>query len=374
MIILINNRKWILLLSFILCITVIFTSTKLIADNDDSISEIQDKLNSITEEEREILEFLFIQVQEIDELERENKRITEDIESMKIDIENIEERIEKEEKSYEKNLLALESILKSYQRMGPGSYLEIIIKSENLTDFIHRVNILRDLTKNTGDLLSTIEESKETLLAEKTNLDDKLNLLEEKQDELRETIDKKQELVKEKEEYLESLAGDRELYIERLEYLSLMMDEVKKILGEFTRGFAKIIEEGEFPEDAVQESITLKGIKGTIEEKVFNQVINNFDWMPKLEVKFYDGIIQLKAPDKKLILSGKFEIEGGQILKFVPEEGSFFGMPLEKGTIEDLFQDGDFTLNFEPLIGKNILKSVEIKEGYMEVIVTLKLF
>ena len=369
-----KNRKITILFSLFVAITLIFTSSTLMADNDDTITEIQEKLNTISDEEKEILEYLFIQVQEIEELERENMRITEDIEIMKEEIDNLEARIEREEISYEKNLGALEGLLKSYQRMGPGSYLEIIIKSKNLTDFIHRFNILRDLTKNTGDLLTTIEKSKENLIAEKSNLDGKLILLEEKQEALNETLEKKQELVKEKEAYLESLAGDKELYLERLEYVSIIMDEIKIIIGEFTNGFAKIIEEGDFPADAVKETITLKGVKGTIKEKVFNDIINDYDWLPKVEIKFEPGKIEMKAPEKKLVLSGEFEVVEGQTLRFIPEEGSFMDMPLEKGTIEELFEDGDFTLNFEPLIGKNILKSVEIKEGYMEVLVTLKIF
>lgn len=370
----IKNRKISILFSLFITIVLIFTSSTLMADNDDNIDEIQEKLNSISNEEKEILEYLFVQVQEIAELEKENERISEEIEMMKEDIDNLEDRIKSEEVIYEKNLEALEIILKSYQRMGPASYLEIIIKSENLTDFIHRINILRDLTKNTGDLLTTIENSKASLISEKANLDDKLLLLEEKQQALNETLEKKQELVKEKEVYLESLAGDKELYLERLEYISMMMEEIKKILGEFTRGFTKIIEEGDFPADAVKQTITLKGIKGIVEEKVFNDLINAYDWLPKMEIKFYPGRIEMKSIEKRLQLSGTFEIEGGQILKFVPEYGSFMDMPLEKGTIEDLFEGGDFTLNFEPLIDKNMLKSVEIKDGYMEVLVTIKLF
>ena len=96
--------------------------------------------------------------------------------------------------------------------------------------------------------------------------------------------------------------------------------------------------------------------------------------MPKVSISFNQGKIEMKAPDKRLVLVGDFEIVDNQILKFIPQTGSFFDMPLEKGTIEELFEEGDFILNFKPLIGNNILKSVEIKDGYIEILVTLKLF
>lgn len=355
-------------------ISSLFTSSSLLAENGSTIEEIEEKLANISEEEKEILEYLFIQTQEINEMERESKKISEEIDIMKEEIETIENRIHREEISYENNLVALETILKTYQRLGPGSYIEIIIKSENLSDLIRRVNILRDLTRNTDSVLSTINTIKETLIEEKANLDTKLGLLEETQNRLQESIDKKQELVEEQEKYLESLAGDRDLYLERLEYLAMMMEEVKNIIGEFTVGFSRIIEEGNFPEDAVKETITLRGIKGRIEEKAFNDIVNDYPWLPRVEIKFYPGKIEMSAPDKNLYLLGEFEIVDNQIIRFVPDEGSFFDMPLEKGTIEELFEGGDFTLNFEPLIGKNILRSVEIRDGYLEVLVSLKLF
>ena len=368
------NNKFNLWLSWTIIIILIFTSSSMLADKGNSISEIQEKLANISDEEREILEFLFIQVQEIEKLEREYIEINEDINIMSKDIKELEDDIYKAENKYDKNLIALESILKSYQRMGPGSYLEIILDSDDLTSLIRRINILRDLTKNTGELLENINLIRENLRAEKIKLGNKLNLLEDRKTTLRDLLAKKQEVVKEKEDYLASLEGDRELYVQRLDYVSMMMDEVKIIIQDFTKEFTRIIEEGNLPLDAVQETITLRGIKGSIQEKVFNDIIASQKGLPKMEIKFVPGKIELNAPDKNLYLAGKFIIVDGQILKFDPEEGSFYGMQLEKNTINDLFKEGDFVLNLEPLIGKNILKSVEIMKGYMEILVGIKFF
>ncbi len=346
----------------------------MLADNENNVSEIQEKLANISEEEKRILEELFIQFQEIEEMERENKRISQEIDIMKVDIEGLEEKIEKEEMDYKKNLNALESLLKAYQRMGPASFLDIILNSDNLTDLIRRINIIRDLTRNTGNLLDKIQEAKESLIGQKSNLDEKLKQLEVKQEQLQETLTKKQELVKNQEEYLDSLAEDKELYIERLEYISMIMSELKGIFSDFTKEFSKIIEEGNFPQNAVKETITLRGIKGIIEEKTLNDIISAHEGLPQMEFKFSPGKIEMKAPEKNLTLEGKFVIIEDQVLKFEAEKGSFYGMPLEKGTIEDLFEEGYFILNLQPLIGKNILRSVEIMDGYMELLVTIKLF
>jgi len=369
-----RKKNIFILLSLFIVIVFTFTSSTLLADKDNSISQIQEKLANISDEEREILEFLFIQVQEIEKLEREYIETNEDINIMSKDIKELETNIYKTEDKYDKNLVALESILKSYQRMGPGSYLEIILDSDDLTSLIRRINILRDLTKNTGELLENINLIKEGLVAEKLNLGNKLKLLEERKITLQATLAKKQEVVKEKEDYLASLEGNRELYVQRLDYIAMMMEEVKTIISDFTKEFTRIIEEGNLPLDSVKETITLRGIKGSIREDVFNDIIASQKGLPKMEIKLLQGKIELNAPEKNLYLAGKFVVEGGQVLKFNPEEGSFYGMQLEKDTIYELFKEGDFVLNLEPLIGKSILKSVEIFNGYIEILVGIKLF
>lgn len=367
-----NKKKLVLLLLSIILI-VIFPSINVLGE-ETSTSNIQEKLQTISKEEKEILETLFSQVQEIEELERENNRLNIEIEDIKQEVEGLEKRISNAEQGYEKNLMALETLLKSYQRMGAGSYLEIILESESLQDVLRRINILRDLSRNSKELLDNIERDKINLEEEKKELDIKLIKLEEKQKSLEEAIEKKQKLAREKEEYLASLAEDRDVYEERLEYISLIMKELKDIIGEFTVEFAKVVEEGNFPRSAVKETLTLKGIKGTIEEKTFNDIIKEQKNLPPMEFKFQEDNIEMNVPEKNLYLSGSFNIEDDRVLTFEPKEGKFLDMPLEKGTIEELFEEGNFVLDLEPLIGKGIVRSVKINKGYLELIVSIKLF
>ncbi|MFA5575640.1 MAG: hypothetical protein WCZ27_00035 [Tissierellaceae bacterium] len=361
-------------LIFILVALILFTSSEIFTEDSQEIMEIKEKLVNISEEEKEILKKLFVQVQEIEEMERESKRIDSEIGDISRGIESLDLRIREQEKEYEKNLDALEAVLKTYQRMGPGSYLEIILSSDSLTSLIRRINILKDLTKNTEGLLGNIEEKKRELSEEKLKLDESKRLLGDKQAELEENIARKQVIVKNQEDYLASLLSHRELYLERLEYISIMMAELKKLIGEFTQGFTKIIEEGNFPSSGIKQNLTLRGIKATIEEEVFNDIINSYEWIPKMEIRFRDGQIELNAPDKGLFLTGNFSIEEGQLLKFLAESGSFLDMPLEAGTLSELFEAGDFLLDFEPIIGSNIIKTVEAREGYLEILVAIKLF
>lgn len=342
--------------------------------NKSSALEIEEKLSSILKEEKEILKTLFSQVQEIEELERENNRLSLEIADIEEDIEGIEKRIFIAQEGYQKSLMALETLLKSYQRMGAASYLEIILESESIQDLLRRVNILRDLSRNSKELLDNIEKDKKNLEREKGKLDLKLNELVEAQNILEENLIKKQDKVKENENYLESLAEDRDIYEERLKDLFLIVDELKVIIKEFTVEFAKVVETGNFPPDAVKETFTLGGIKGTIMEETFNDIVKEQKNLSFIEFKFKENIIEMNIPEKELYLSGTFKIEDDRVLAFQPEEGTLYGMFLEKGTIEEFFKEEKFLLDLEPLINKNTLKSVTIKNGYLEMIVSIKFF
>lgn len=357
----------------LLIVLLVFTSSTMMADEDVSITDIEEQLTNITQEEKEVLQFLFNQVQEIERLEREKEKITAEIDTMKKGIEGLEDKLRRETISYDNKRDVLKQVLQTYQKMGPSSYIGIILDSDNLTDLLRRINTLRDLTRNTGELLDSIEEAKESLLSEKNNLAEKLKLVEEKEKQLKETLTQKQGLVKEEEEYLESLKGDKEYYIERLEYITKGVEEFKNLFSDITKEFSNIVQSGNLPEDAVNLKFTAEGLTGTIEDEAFNQMVADYSTIKDMTLHFYEGRVEMKLGEKNLLLAGTFAIDG-QTLIFQPEEGSIYGMSLKKDTIEELFKEGEFVLNLEPLIGKSTLKSVEIMDGYMKLTIIPKLF
>lgn len=354
----------------ILLVLLLLISNISVAVRQGNLGEIQDKLNSLSKDDKDVLETLFSQVQEIEELERKSDRLGLEINQSQGEIELLEKKIRRGEISYERNLSGLEKVLKSYQKMGSASYLEVIFESDSLNDLISRVNILRDLSRNSRDLLGEIEEDQKKLNREKQDLKREVGSLEENRLGIESALDEKMELIEEKEEYLDSLE-DKELFIERLKYVSSIMDELKNILNEFTREFDKVIKGGGFPRDAVDESITLKGIRGRISQGKFNGIIKSHENLPQMEFNFNREEISMNVPEMDLYLSGEFVIEGDTVLKFKPEEGDFLDMPLRKSTMDELFLEGNFILDLEPLIGNVKIKTVEVKDGYIEIIVNI---
>ena len=340
----------------------------------DPFSGIKDKLSGISMEEKEILQNLFTLVQEIEAMEAEEKKLAQEIKTINQEIKEAEAAIAQGELAYDKKQESLKRVLQSYQRMGPGSFMEILLDSDSLGMFLQRINILRDLTRNTGELLDQLEASGEKLSGEKAELSQKLALLKDRQKQSREALKKKMEFKAEKEEYLTSLNEEREQYQRQLADIEQVWNELKPLFSDAAKEFSRIMQEGSLPTGALRLTFNLLEIRGAIDDKVINKVVSEQSSLPAMMFAFHPGKVEISLPDKYLVLSGTFVVLDGHTLKFQAQEGSFYGMKLTQGSLEELFGEGDLVLDIEPLLAGNVIHALEIKEGYIELISKLDLF
>ncbi len=335
----------------------------------DSILEIEEKLSTISDEEKKVLEELFLLIQEIEAMEREIEKASGDVEVIKQEVRDLERSIESETIAFEQRKDDLKKVLQSYQRMGASSYIKIILESDSITALLRRINTIRDITRNTGNLLDELEDRKASLELEKINLEEKLSFMEKEEERLKEALEKSLVLKDEIENYLTSMAEERAYYTEHLNNIQFVWNDLKLMFYDATKEFNRILTEESLPEESLKTSITLKGIKGLINEKAFNDILSESDHLPKIEISFYKNEIKMNLPEKYLVLSGQFTILDGNKLEFDVRRGSFFEMELEASSIEDLFKEGPMVLDLEPVIGKNTVRSIEILEGYIELLV-----
>ncbi|MGE5677287.1 MAG: coiled-coil domain-containing protein [Pseudomonadota bacterium] len=371
-----NNRSLRRQVAAGLAIMLVFAavSGNMLVGHADPFLEIKEKLSGISEEEKEILQNLFTLSQEIELMELEEKKLSSDVEKMNSDIKSMEAAISEGEQRFAKKRESLRQVLRSYQRMGPGSFLEIILESDSLGTFLQRVNTVRDLTRNTGELLSELEASGEKLKAEKAALSESLLKVEEKRKQAKEALAKKLELRKEQENYLASLKGERLYYQEHLKNIERVWNELKPLFAKAADEFSRIIKEGNIPSEALKVSFSFTEARGAIADSVINKVVEEQSTLPAMIFSFHPGSVEIDLPEKYLMLSGTFVITDGHTLKFQAASGSFYGMPLEPGAIQELFGNGELVLDIEPLLAGNTINDLEIKEGYLELINRYKLF
>lgn len=370
----IDKIKPLVISSLAMVLILVLFSTSATAGQTDPFSEIKDKLSGISEEEKEVLQNLFTLAQEIELMETEEKKLAQEITAINKEIKGLEATIAEGELAYDKKQESLKQVLKSYQRMGPGSYLEIVLDSDSLSTFLQRVNLLRDLTRNTGELLDQLEARGGELLKGKAKLSEKLALVEDKQKRSIEALAKKVELKRSKEEYLSSLKGEREQYQKQLADIQQMWNELKPLFSDAAKEFSRIIEKDSLPFDAIRITFSIFEIRGAIDDKIINKVVSEQSSLPNMVFAFHPGKVEISLPEKYLVLSGTFVILDGHNLKFQAQKGSFYGMELSPGSLEELFSEGDLVLDIEPLLSGNVIHGLEIKEGYIEFINKLDLF
>lgn len=365
-------KKLSILLCLILILSIIITSIPSVNAVEEEI-DFDEKLFSISEEEKRIVEELFIQLQEIEGLERDYIAISEDIEELRMDASDIEKRIQNEEQRYNSNLDILEEVFRSYQRMGPASYLEIILESNNISDFLRRINVIKDLAKNTGNLLASIDETKAILVEEKQKLDEKLSLIEQIQRSLKETLNQKNYLVKEQEEYLRSLEADREYYEMYLNSLADMMVKLEDLFDVLRAELPGIISNSNVSLEALNPKLSFQGVKLTISEDLFNQFLGNHEGLPAMKFEFDSKNIIMTIGEYNIRLIGDFSIYKNYSIEFIIHQVRFHDFVLEEKTVKDLIGDS-IIFDFESVLNGGSINDVKIIENSMELTVDLKIF
>ena len=194
----IKLRRYITGLILVLCFTVIFIAAA--SGQTHVVSDSRQNLEDISNEEKAVLEELFFLSQEIDEMRRAEE-LSKESESIAGEILLMEADIVKRQEHYDMQLDILEKVLVSYQKNGMTSYLETLLSSENLTDFIKRLNIIQELSRNTGEMLNSIEEEKNNLISQREALIANKTLLDSKKAELENAITQKLKLKQEQEDF-----------------------------------------------------------------------------------------------------------------------------------------------------------------------------
>lgn len=332
----------------------------------DPLAEIEDRMSEITEQEQKILSDLFLLLQEIQGAEREAAQVALSIESIHLDIQAITDNIASEEAAFLSMQNTLRQVLISYQRRGPGSFLESLLNSGSVAEFLRRLNILRDLTKNTGTLLEELEVSRTRLLRERDTLAQTVLLLETQQQRLLKALARNEMTRADMETYLAALSDERAYYQEKLDSIQQHWEALKRLFPQMASEFFKMAEAGLFPPDALELSFSLFSIRATLQQNTFNRIIKAHPVLPEMTFAFRPGSAVLEIPDSGLVLNGTFSIEEERILRYEVEAGAFHGFPLEEGALAELFLYGPLALDLEPLLEGGRLSAVEVHTGYLE--------
>lgn len=326
------------------------------------ITDLEDKLDGISEEEKAVLEELFTLQQEIDALEQEEDNINSDIDELKSQITGLEKEIENKQEDYDLQLDILKQVLVQYQRGGPASYLEILLNADSLSEFIKSLNVMKDMSHNVNELLTGLQEGKKELQAEKSRLADKNVLLEQKKNELAENIHNKQQVQQEQEAYLASLKEDRTFYEEQLGNVKQIWADCQTLFSSMVVELTRIISSGYFTVEDLNIEYGFFAAQGNLQEDTFNRVLSENSTPLQIIFHFEENQVVIEVPEKHLVLYGNFVIAGESAIEYEVDSGTFYDMPLEASAIEELFVNGPLMIDFKSIAGDLDIMDFKISE------------
>lgn len=330
------------------------------------ITEINDKLEGISEEEKAVLEDLFSIQQEIDEIKAQADTINSEITTLKSQTKDLETQIDEKQEDYDLQLEVLKQVMVNYQRVGPASYLEVLLKADNLSEFLKCLNIIKDISHNVKELLTTMEDSKKNLEEERLQLAQKTEELEGKQEELQENLLTQQVLQEEQEDYLASLMEDRDFYQEQLDNINNMWTDSQTLFADIVVELNRIISSGYFTEEDMNLEFGFFTVKGYLDGETFNRILAENSSLTQTNFLFQEDKVVIEVPEKHLVLTGYFEIAGESAIQYVVTDGTFYDLPLEKASIDELFRNGPLLIDFNGITGNVISIDFEINEVWSE--------
>lgn len=354
-----KNRILIVLLAFIIMIIIV---PRKASGEVAPVTELENKLEGISEEEKVVLVKLFQIQQEIDGIKTEEDIINGEIDKLQSQTKELENQIDKNQKEYDLQLGILKQVMVNYQRGGPTSYLEILLRADNLSEFLKSMNIIKDISHNVNKLLLTLDESKKALEEQSTDLKATTTELGQKKEELATNLDKQEILQKEQEDYLASLKENKVFYQEQLTNIKQIWEDSQSVFTDIVKELNVIISSGYFTLENLNLEYGFATVQGFIEQDNFNQILTEKSTLPKTIFYFKDNQVVIEVPDKHLILTGNFVIDGDSAIRYVVTQGTFYDMPLETASIVELFRLGPLRIDFKAIAGDMIIIDFKIDE------------
>lgn len=352
--ILFRTRAFSLLI--LILILLAFVSPNYILGSSTPQKTMEDHLAHISEQEKIVLETLFSLSLQLEDLRIEQAQITTDIDLLKPQISELQQLTADKQQAIDSQLDVLKKVLINYQRRGATSYLDVLLGAGSLSDFLTSINVLKDLSRNSAELLAKITLSQAELLAEQTKLEQKDILLQQRLVELSVSLSLSEQIKREQSDYLQSLQDEINYYEDRLITLEAEWESCKKLFSEFLADLMGIIESEHFVLENEYLSFDFFRMQVKLQEGSFNSILSKHSKFPDTVFRFQNDEAVIEFPSRNLVLKGSFILVGNSAIKFEAISGTFHQLPLNQASLNQLFLQGPLLIDFATFTENFILE------------------
>lgn len=192
-----------------------------LSEANGELDEVQSSLSENLQQVEKLDEKISSAEQELAEQESKITELKESIGEIEIELNTVTEKYEKQRKIFEQRLVA------TYEA-GETQYLDILLKSKSLSDFLSSYYIITELAELDNDLISELEEKKKTIDLSKQKLENEkkeLATIIENQTRLSRTL---QNTKKMRESFIEKLSDEEKTLQAKIDEINTQYEEVNK--------------------------------------------------------------------------------------------------------------------------------------------------
>ena len=139
---------------------------------ENNKNETEEELNDIKVEKNEALSKISELSESIEQSEQELKKLRSQITELENSIKQLEKEIKEAEVRYNEQKLALEDRIIAQYKSGKTTYLDVLLNSTSLSNFISNYFLVGKIARIDKQLLEDINTEKETIERKKANLDE----------------------------------------------------------------------------------------------------------------------------------------------------------------------------------------------------------
>lgn len=232
-------------ISIFLVIILFLTSTIYAVSSKDSqnlqnkIDETKDKIDDVKEEKSDILKEVEELTRKISEYEDDINNLNKQTEELNSKIAENKKLIQEKQEEYNKKEAALQERLVVLYEQGETSFLDMILSSESISEFISTYYLIQEITSCESDMMKSIEKSKQEVENAKKELENTKSEIENIKKQKQTKNNELQSAKTEKNEYAKKLTSQEQQLQKDLEDFEADKKAIDKELAEIARKAAE---------------------------------------------------------------------------------------------------------------------------------------
>ena len=236
------------IISIILIVTIIMSGNMLISfaankseleqessDLDGKIKETEEELSHVEENLTGIMADIRELTAEISEYEKEIYNLDVEISDLQDKISEAEENLRQAEEDYAQQKELFEKRLVATYKMGETTYLDVLLSSTSIVDFISKYHMVSLIAEYDNNLLNEIEKNKKSIEEAKVTLENSKAEVESLKNSKQATADALKASQSTKQGYMNELTSEQKALQDQLDQFEKDKQEIQRELAEIAR-------------------------------------------------------------------------------------------------------------------------------------------